>query len=66
MFHALAAAGFFYYDGFGFVCLGGVVVFAVLISLLFRTSRRCTHCQELNRPEARYCAQCGQPLDASD
>lgn len=43
-----------------FVWTGGLVLLLTL--LLRRRSLRCARCQEVNRPGAVFCAQCGTPL----
>lgn len=42
-----------------------VVVFVIFTTAAKRPGRRCRRCQEVNRPMARFCAQCGKPLGRS-
>lgn len=57
-------ASFFGLDGrqVFFICLIAVIAFLATASR--RTGRVCTRCREHNRPQAVYCAQCGQRLRA--
>ncbi len=57
VFHTLMQSRGFYY-------LFGVMVVAFIV---FTTAARhpeptCSRCRQVNRPNARYCAHCGQPL----
>lgn len=46
------------------VVLGVVAVAVFLATCTRRPQRRCRRCQEINRPHAIYCAQCGVRLPA--
>ncbi len=38
------------------------VAVVVLVASFRRPSRRCPRCQQINREQAVYCAQCGERL----
>ena len=44
----------------------GIGVFVVLLVVFTTAAKKpnphCPRCKEINRPMARYCAHCGQPL----
>lgn len=46
----------------GLICIGVFALIFFLASCARRVSNRCPRCQEVNRPAAVYCAQCGQRL----
>lgn len=46
-------------------CFVLVIGAALLAISCRRTDLRCSRCQEINRPQARFCAHCGQPLHPS-
>jgi len=46
----------------GFVCVGVFAMIFFLATSVRRPSHRCPRCQEINRPPATFCAQCGQRL----
>jgi len=52
--------GFLHFDGM--VCVFAVALIAVLGSFTRRTVHACDGCGHVNRPQARFCAQCGQAL----
>ena len=45
------------------VCVIFVIAAFVLLSVLRRPRRQCPRCRTINRPLARYCAQCGTRLN---
>ena len=45
------------------VCVIFAVAAFVLLSILRKPRRHCPRCRTLNRPQARYCAQCGTRLN---
>ncbi len=46
-----------------FYLLGVLIVVLILFTTAARSPRRqCPRCQAVNRPNARYCAFCGQKL----
>ncbi len=50
-------------DGNGhIVCAASVIAVFVILGLTKRTRRRCPRCHTLNRPPARFCAECGAKL----
>ncbi|MCH7720443.1 MAG: zinc ribbon domain-containing protein [Planctomycetes bacterium] len=57
---ALLASG----DG-GVICFIFLAVAAMLAISCRRTDLRCPRCQEVNRPQARFCGQCGHALNRS-
>lgn len=48
--------------GGNLLCVVVVVVIVLLATSTRRSARRCPRCQEINRPHAIYCAQCGAKL----
>ena len=46
----------------GLLCIGVVVLIAVLATTTHRAARRCPRCREINREAAVFCAQCGTRL----
>ncbi len=59
---ASTIAQFIFFDSGGFVCFGAVFVLIFMTGLLGRARNHCPRCEEINRPEANFCAQCGQRL----
>lgn len=46
-----------------FYLLGVIVVCLVIFTTAAKSPRQqCPHCREINRPDARFCAQCGHKL----
>ncbi|HUU85355.1 MAG TPA: zinc ribbon domain-containing protein [Phycisphaerae bacterium] len=45
------------------VCVIVVIAVFVLLSVLRKPRLQCPRCQTINRPGARYCAQCGARLN---
>ena len=54
--------GFEFPCGGNLLCVILVVVVVLLATYTRRSARRCPRCQEINRPHAVYCAQCGAKL----
>ncbi|MFQ5590319.1 MAG: zinc-ribbon domain-containing protein [Phycisphaerae bacterium] len=50
------------FDRDGLVCVAVVAVIVFLATSTRRSARRCPRCQEVNREQARFCAQCGAQL----
>ncbi|MHC4698868.1 MAG: zinc-ribbon domain-containing protein [Planctomycetota bacterium] len=50
------------FDRDGLVCIGLVALIVFLATSTRRSARRCPRCREVNREQARFCAQCGAPL----
>ncbi|UCE60723.1 MAG: zinc ribbon domain-containing protein [Phycisphaerales bacterium] len=46
----------------GLVCIGLVAVIVFLATSTRRSAKRCPRCQEVNREQAIFCAQCGTRL----
>ena len=44
------------------LCVVVLIAGFLILGLAKRPSRKCPRCQTLNRPPARYCAQCGARL----
>jgi hypothetical protein len=55
-------AGFEIPGGGNLLCVIVVVGLVLLATSTRRSARRCRRCQEINRPHAIYCAQCGAKL----
>ncbi len=47
------------------LCVVSVIAVFLILGLAKRPSRKCPRCRTLNRPAARYCAQCGARLNHS-
>ncbi len=47
------------------LCVVSVIAVFLILGLAKRPSRKCPRCRTLNRPAARYCAQCGAGLNHS-
>jgi predicted amidophosphoribosyltransferase len=45
------------------VCVIFVIAAFVLLSVLRKPHHCCPRCRTVNRPQARYCAQCGARLN---
>lgn len=60
IFSVLAAGLRFERDGL--ICIGLVAVIVFLATSTRRSARRCPRCKEINREQARFCAQCGASL----
>jgi hypothetical protein len=50
-------------NGQGLLCLGVGLFLIVLTGLSRRPPKTCPRCEDMNRPGAAYCAQCGHKLD---
>ncbi|MCH8966805.1 MAG: hypothetical protein IID43_03935 [Planctomycetes bacterium] len=58
----LGLAGFQLSGGGSLICVMVVVVIVLLATSTRQPARRCRRCQEINRPHAIFCAQCGARL----
>lgn len=58
----LGLFGFDLSGGRSLICVMFVVAIVVLATSFRQPARRCRRCQEINRPHAIFCAQCGGRL----